>query len=92
LQSSFQKCKDRECIVHANPEFEKLFNQPTAEVDRKPWSVLHRHGEDRNTGRQLDVAVVESSDFVGTFRVKGARCSRRHRRANTGLGAVSLNG
>jgi two-component sensor histidine kinase len=64
--------KDRECIVYANQEFEKLFDQPAAGVERKPWSVLHGHGEDRNTGRQLDAAVVESSDFVGTFRVKGA--------------------
>jgi two-component sensor histidine kinase len=64
--------KDRECIVYANPEFEKLFDQPAAGVDRKPWSVLRGHGEDRSTGRQLDAAVVQSSDFVGTFRVKGA--------------------
>jgi two-component sensor histidine kinase len=65
------KMKDHEGIIYANQEFEKLFDQPAAEVERKPWSVLHGH-EERNTGRQLDAAVVESSDFVGTFRVKGA--------------------
>jgi two-component sensor histidine kinase len=72
VEIAVSEMKDPECIIYVNQEFENLFHQPAGEVERKPWSVLRGHGEDRNTGRNLDEAVVESSDFVGIFRVKGA--------------------
>src|SRR4051812_701866 len=60
--------KDREeCIVYANPEFEKLVGQSAAEVEKKPWRALE--GRD-DGGRTLGAAVVESSDCVGTFRIE----------------------
>src|SRR5471032_3135240 len=41
--------KGRERIAYANPEFEKLSGQPAAEVEGKPWSVLHGQGSGENT-------------------------------------------
>jgi two-component sensor histidine kinase len=61
--------KARECIVYANPEFEKLSMQTAAEVEGKPWSVLRGQSLD-GTGRNLSAAVAEGSDCVGTFRIE----------------------
>jgi len=56
----------RERIVYANPEFEKLTGQTAAELEGKPWSVLR--GQPQGDAKQeLGVAIVESSDCVGTF-------------------------
>src|SRR5687767_3053921 len=58
--------KGRERIVYGNPEFERLSGQSACEVEGKPWSVLNgERGEDQ---RKLGAAVVESNDFVGSFR------------------------
>jgi len=64
--------KGRERIVYANPEFEKLSGQTAADVEGKPWSVLHGQGEGDDTERKLGAAVVEASEFVGTFRIERA--------------------
>ena len=64
--------KDRERIVYANPEFEKVSGQTAADVEGKPWSVLPGQGEGENTARKLGAAVVEASDHVGTFRIERA--------------------
>jgi PAS domain S-box-containing protein len=64
--------KSRERIVYANPEFEKLSGQPAVEVEGEPWSVLRGQGDGENTGRKLGIAVVESNDCVGTFRIERA--------------------
>ncbi len=56
----------RERIVYANPEFEKLSGQTAAELEGKPWSVLR--GQSQGDAKQeLGLAIVESSDCVGTF-------------------------
>ncbi len=62
--------KDRERIVYANPEFEKLSGQGAADVEGRSWSVLGGDGE--NGQRRLGEAVVQASDFVGTFRIERA--------------------
>jgi PAS domain S-box-containing protein len=61
-----------ERIVYANPEFEKLSGRAAAEVESRPWSVLPGQGEGKDEQDKLDAAIVESSDFVGTFRIERA--------------------
>jgi PAS domain S-box-containing protein len=62
--------KGRERITYANPEFEKLSGQPAAEVEGKPWSVLHGQGGGENNELKLGAAVVDSADRVGTFQIE----------------------
>ncbi len=62
--------KDAERIVYANPEFEKLSGQTAAEVVNATWDVLRGHA-DLDSGRiRLGAAIVDASDFVGTFQVE----------------------
>lgn len=58
--------EDRERIVYANPEFEKLSGQGAGDIVGKPWAALQ--GEDANAeARTLGAAVVGAADYVGTF-------------------------
>jgi PAS domain S-box-containing protein len=61
-----------EHLVYANPEFEKLCGQRAAEIEGKPWSVLRGRGDGEDRDRRLGTAVIEVSDFVGTFRIECA--------------------
>jgi len=64
--------KGRERIAYANPEFEKLSGQSTAEVEGAPWTALR--GEAQNeVQNSLGEAVTKSSDFVGTFHIERER-------------------
>jgi len=58
--------KGIERIVYANPEFEKLSGMTAAAVEGKQWSVLPGHAEG-DESRKLCVAIVDSTDCVGTF-------------------------
>lgn len=62
--------KGTERIVYVNPEFEKLCRQTAAEVSGKPWSILDKHCDEEDLGCGLGAAVVESSDYVGVFRIE----------------------
>jgi PAS domain S-box-containing protein len=62
--------KGAESIVYANPEFEKVSGQSSAVLEGKPWSYLP--GQDEKGERKLGAAIVDSSDFVGTFRISRA--------------------
>ena len=62
--------KGTERIVYVNPEFEKLCRQTAAEVSGKPWSILDKHRDEEDLGRGLGAAVVETSDYVGVFRIE----------------------
>jgi PAS domain S-box-containing protein len=62
--------KEPERIVYANPEFEKLSGQSVAAVVEQSWSVLKGHIEGEETPRELGAAIVESTDFVATFRLE----------------------
>ncbi|HJU15020.1 MAG TPA: histidine kinase dimerization/phosphoacceptor domain -containing protein [Stellaceae bacterium] len=64
--------KGGERIVYANPEFEKLSGQPAAEVEGGSWEVLRGDGDGADAVRKLGAAVVETNDFVGTFRIERA--------------------
>ncbi len=61
--------KGPERIAYANPEFEKLSGQMAAEVEGKPWSVLHGQSGDQ---RKLSAAVVDANDCVGSFQIERA--------------------
>lgn len=64
--------KGRERIIYANPEFEKVSGQLAAEVEGKPWSVVRGQGDGDHAERKLGVAIVDSTDFVGTFQIERA--------------------
>lgn len=63
-----------ERIIYANLEYEKLCGQSAAEIEGKSWDVLRGEGfgKEAGHGRRLSTAVVETSDYVGTFRIEGA--------------------
>jgi PAS domain S-box-containing protein len=65
---------ESEQIVYANPEFEKVSGCAAAEIEGKSWSILPGHGDGKNTEaeRRLATAVVETVDYVGTFRLERA--------------------
>lgn len=60
-----------ERVVYANPEFERLSGVKAATLARDHWRALQ--GTDlHQKGRSLIQAVIEETDFVGTFRLKSA--------------------
>ena len=64
--------KGSERIVYANPEFEKLSGQIASGMVGKPWSAVQgRNAADSGTS-ELGAAIIESSDFVGTFKIDRA--------------------
>jgi PAS domain S-box-containing protein len=64
--------KDGERIVYANPEFEKLSGQTAGKVVGRAWDVLHGQADRDSAQPKLGAAIVDSSDFVGTFRIERA--------------------
>jgi PAS domain S-box-containing protein len=57
-----------ERVVYANPEFERLSGKKAATLTRDHWLALQ--GTDlHQKNRSMTQAVVEATDFVGTFRV-----------------------
>ena len=60
----------KERVVYANPEFEKLSGLTAAALSRQNWAALPGIGIHQQEGRSLAEAVVEQTDFVGTFRLK----------------------
>jgi PAS domain S-box-containing protein len=61
--------KGQERIAYANPEFEKLSGQSTAEVEGASWTTLRGQAQNE-TKNSLGEAVVKASDFVGTFQIE----------------------
>lgn len=61
--------KGYERIAYANPEFEKLSGQASAEVEGQSWSVLHGAREGQSS-LKLGAAIVDSKDCVGTFELE----------------------
>jgi two-component sensor histidine kinase len=59
----------KERVVYANPEFEKLTRLEPATLMREDWGALIGTGIRRQKDRSLSQAVVDESDFVGTFRL-----------------------
>jgi len=57
-----------ERIVYANPQFEKVSGQSTAQVVRKSWDAVR--GAPEGGERSLGAMIVAASDFVGRFRIE----------------------
>jgi PAS domain S-box-containing protein len=63
--------KERERIIYANPEFEKLSGQSPAAIEGASWDALR--GQSAGAiQRKLGEAVLESNDHVGTFQIERA--------------------
>ena len=63
----------KERVVYANPEFEKLSGLKAARLTRENWAALLGTGLHQQKDRSLAEAVVEETDFVGTFRLEPRR-------------------
>jgi two-component sensor histidine kinase len=61
-----------ERVVYANPEFEKLSGLKEARLAREQWAALSGTALHQEKDRPLFAAVVEETDFVGTFRLERA--------------------
>ncbi len=55
--------------MYADPEFEKLSGQAAADVVGNRWDVLRGQATQTGTIHALGMAIVDSSDFVGTFQI-----------------------
>jgi len=60
----------KERVVYANPEFEKLSGLKAARLARENWAALSGTGLHQQEDRPLVDALVEETDFVGTFRLE----------------------
>ncbi|UVK46731.1 ATP-binding protein [Mesorhizobium sp. AR07] len=60
----------KERVVYANPEFEKLSGLNAAKLTQENWAALSGSGINGQKDRPLVEALVEESDFVGTFRLE----------------------
>jgi PAS domain S-box-containing protein len=58
-----------ERIIYANPEFERVSGQSAAALEGMPWNSLAGQAEQPEISHGLGEAIVELSDFVGTFRI-----------------------
>ncbi|KAA3452284.1 histidine kinase [Mesorhizobium sp. SARCC-RB16n] len=65
----------QERVVYANPEFEKLSGLKAAMLAQKHWAALSGIGLHQQKDRALSGAVVDETDFVGTFRLERAEDS-----------------
>lgn len=63
----------KERVVYANPEFEKLSGLKAAKLAREHWAALSGTGLHRQKDRALFDAVIQETDFVGTFRLDRAK-------------------
>jgi two-component sensor histidine kinase len=59
-----------EKIIYINPRFEKLTGEDRSAIEGRRWDVLHGTGEGENAGVQLETAIVERNEWVGTFRIE----------------------
>ena len=60
----------KERVIYANPEFEKLSGLEAAKLARENWAALSGIGLHQQEDRPLAAALVEETDFVGTFRLQ----------------------
>src|SRR5688572_12639910 len=64
--------RDDERIVYVNPEFEKVSGESAADIIGQAWTVLQGKVDDSQREDALGVAIAETSDFIGTFRIERA--------------------
>ena len=65
--------KEDERIVYANPGFEKLSGMQAGDLDGQYWTILDNRLEIETADRHFGSAVLEGSDYIGTFRMEGKR-------------------
>lgn len=60
---------NRERVIYANIEFERLGGQAPAQVEGQSWPILDMHLDEDRPHRSLARAVLEDEEFLGTFRL-----------------------
>lgn len=60
---------NRERVIYANIEFERLGGQAPAQVEGQAWAILDTHLDEDRPHRSLGRAVLENEEFLGTFRL-----------------------
>ncbi len=58
-----------EYIIYANPEFERIAGFESAMIEGMPWNKLDGQAERADTAQGMGEAIVQMSDFIGTFKV-----------------------
>ncbi|MDI6025161.1 histidine kinase dimerization/phosphoacceptor domain -containing protein [Corticibacterium sp. UT-5YL-CI-8] len=58
-----------ERVIYANPEFETLSGLKASTLTQGDWSPLSGTGINDQNGRALAAALVEETDFAGTFQL-----------------------
>lgn len=61
----------KERIVYVNPEFERVSGLSAEDLEGKPWSILQCPSSEPASDLALGRAIVEGSDFLGTFLLAG---------------------
>jgi two-component sensor histidine kinase len=64
--------RDPEVIVYANPEFERVSGLRASAVEGQYWDVLEGEAVDEPNGLSLVAAILEHSDQVESFKMRGA--------------------
>lgn len=59
-----------ERITYANLEFERLTGQPPAGIEGKSWTVVPGKAIAADDERQLNEAIVDDEDYIGTFTIE----------------------
>jgi PAS domain S-box-containing protein len=60
---------NRERVIYANIEFERLSAQAPAQVEGQSWAILDQHLDEDRPHRSLGRVVLEDEEFLGTFRL-----------------------
>jgi PAS domain S-box-containing protein len=61
---------DDEHIVYVNPEFERISFRSAATVEGQGWNILRGRSDRSDDQFEAGDAIVQRSDFVGTFRLE----------------------
>lgn len=64
-----------ERVVYANPEFEKISGLNAARLTSDNWAALSGVGLHGQKDRPLSEAIIEETDFVGSFRLERSQKS-----------------
>ena len=64
------KTPAEECIIYANPEFERISGYGLNALEGKPWRTIRGLPQKPDDGREVGEAIVELNDFVGTFKLQ----------------------
>jgi PAS domain S-box-containing protein len=60
-----------EHIIYVNPEFERIASRSAAALEGQHWNTLRGQPDRSDDSCSVGDAIIERSDFVGTFRLEG---------------------